>query len=321
MDFGSLELQIFVSLVVVLGAAFVALVCDYLKGNNEQLREKNIEMRVRREELERRQLLDPAAAVNAAVVLEQFSKIAESLTQTARKAPAQAEKPAAKPHEVMNSFAAPEALEEVRKRSEAMSSRRPSRRNRGDGSEVPADGQEILNRFVSGATMARVAAEQNREQTPTEPLSPAVEPSPESSIAESPEEREIAPVSEAMKPGGWGIRAAFERVSARRSRAKDTPSGRDSHADHCSGDPRVRAFAGPPAPRQEQVVNQEVHTLHLDSSGGGVWAQSRTAVVNPPLMNSTLEAPAGEDTAPWSGGKTSRRQRPGRRAWRPSAGN
>ena len=305
MDFGSLELQIFVSLVVVLGAAFVALVCDYLKGNNEQLREKNIEMRVRREELERRQLLDPAAAVNAAVVLEQFSKIADSLTQTARKTPAQAEKPAAKPHEVMNSFAAPEALEEVRKRSEAMSSRRPSRRNRGDGSEVPADGQEILNRFVSGATMARVAARQNREQTPAEPPNPVVEPSPESSIAEAPpEEREIAPVSEAMKPGGWGIRAAFERVSARRSRAKDISSGLDSHQDHRSGDPRVPSFAGAPEPRQEQVVNQEVQTLHLDSSGGRLWAESRTAAVNPPvnsaLVHTESEAPSGEVTAPAS---------------------
>ena len=50
MDIGAFELQIFVSLVVVLGAAFVALVCDYLKGNNEQLRERNIELRVRREE-------------------------------------------------------------------------------------------------------------------------------------------------------------------------------------------------------------------------------------------------------------------------------
>ena len=60
MDLGSLELQIFVSLTVVLGAAFVALVCDYLKGNNEQLREHNIELRVRKEEQERRLLLDPA---------------------------------------------------------------------------------------------------------------------------------------------------------------------------------------------------------------------------------------------------------------------
>jgi hypothetical protein len=64
MDLGALELQIFVSLVVVLGSAFVALVCDYLKGNNEQLRERNVELRVRTEERERFAILNPTAWVS-----------------------------------------------------------------------------------------------------------------------------------------------------------------------------------------------------------------------------------------------------------------
>jgi hypothetical protein len=54
MDLGAYQLQIFLSLFVVLGAAFVALVCDLLKGNNEQLRELNIELKVRREEEQKR---------------------------------------------------------------------------------------------------------------------------------------------------------------------------------------------------------------------------------------------------------------------------
>jgi hypothetical protein len=54
MDLGGYQLQIFLSLFVVLGAAFVALVCDLLKGNNEQLRELNIELKVRREEEQKR---------------------------------------------------------------------------------------------------------------------------------------------------------------------------------------------------------------------------------------------------------------------------
>src|SRR5882724_5782977 len=54
MEFGQYQLQIFVSLVVILGAAFVALICDFLKGNNEQLRELAIELKVRREEESRR---------------------------------------------------------------------------------------------------------------------------------------------------------------------------------------------------------------------------------------------------------------------------
>ena len=54
MDFGPHSVQIFVSLVVVLAAAGVALVCDLLKGNNEHLRELAVELKVRHEEAERR---------------------------------------------------------------------------------------------------------------------------------------------------------------------------------------------------------------------------------------------------------------------------
>ena len=54
MDFGPHSIQIFVSLIVVLAAAGVALVCDLLKGNNEHLRELAVELKVRHEEAERR---------------------------------------------------------------------------------------------------------------------------------------------------------------------------------------------------------------------------------------------------------------------------
>jgi hypothetical protein len=53
MDLGQYQLQIFVSLLVILTAAFVALICDFLKGNNERLRELTIELKVRREEEQR----------------------------------------------------------------------------------------------------------------------------------------------------------------------------------------------------------------------------------------------------------------------------
>ena len=59
MELGSLEVQIFVSLVVVLGTAFIALVCDFLKGNNEQLRERNVELRTRQDERDRLGLGQP----------------------------------------------------------------------------------------------------------------------------------------------------------------------------------------------------------------------------------------------------------------------
>jgi len=62
MELGQYQLQIFVSLVVILGAAIVALICDFLKRNNEQLRELTIELKVRREEEQKRShLLTPRA--------------------------------------------------------------------------------------------------------------------------------------------------------------------------------------------------------------------------------------------------------------------
>jgi GGDEF domain-containing protein len=56
MELSSIELNVFVSLTVILGAGLIALIVDYLKGNNEQLRERNIELSVRREEESRRSI-------------------------------------------------------------------------------------------------------------------------------------------------------------------------------------------------------------------------------------------------------------------------
>jgi hypothetical protein len=54
MDFGPHQIQLFATMLVVLSASFVALVCDLLKSNNEHLREQNVELKVRREEEQRR---------------------------------------------------------------------------------------------------------------------------------------------------------------------------------------------------------------------------------------------------------------------------
>lgn len=42
--------QVFLSLVLILAGAFVALICDFLKGNNDRLRELALELQVRRQE-------------------------------------------------------------------------------------------------------------------------------------------------------------------------------------------------------------------------------------------------------------------------------
>jgi hypothetical protein len=80
MELGQYQLQIFMSLVVVLGAAFVALICDFLKGNNEQLRELTIELKVRREEEQSRsqlmtaQTISPSTSVKEKMRMERSEK-------------------------------------------------------------------------------------------------------------------------------------------------------------------------------------------------------------------------------------------------------
>jgi len=146
MDFGAFELQIFVSLIVVLGAAFVALVCDYLKGNNEQLREHNIELRVRKDEQERRGILDPARWLDQLVSITQSKaqSVASSGGVRHRTTPVEA-------HEVMNSWASKQDLDRVAQRGASMSARRAR--------EQKASFEE----WVSPETMARVAAKMGRQ--------------------------------------------------------------------------------------------------------------------------------------------------------------
>jgi hypothetical protein len=54
MELGHYQLQLFVSSLVIVGAAVAALFCDFLKRNNDQLRELTIELKIRHEEEQRR---------------------------------------------------------------------------------------------------------------------------------------------------------------------------------------------------------------------------------------------------------------------------
>lgn len=174
MDLGALELQIFVSLVVVLGAAFVALVCDYLKGNNEQLRERNIELRVRTEERERFAILNPSAW------LSQFRSrpdLASTVEAGARRAP-QA------PETVMESQAPEQVLAQAAEREADLlsrtehgetefadvppvagfdvSARRRSRRKRGMEGKPDDEAKGNSYDWVRPEVMARVARKAGR---------------------------------------------------------------------------------------------------------------------------------------------------------------
>ena len=161
MDLGALDIQIFVSLVVVLGAAFVALVCDYLKGNNEQLREKNVELRVRSEEREHRWLLDPGTLIPQ-TLFQQFFAAArlagwtpEAVVQTAQKAAVNPRRAAAAPPEPSRAD-----LEALRRRADTFDVRADvqKRENVAEPQPVAIRAQrKSVEDFVSPEVMARVA--------------------------------------------------------------------------------------------------------------------------------------------------------------------
>ena len=65
MNFSGYELQIFVSVLIVLGCAFVALLVDYLKGNNEKLRESHVDLLARQDSVVNRASADTSLLLKA----------------------------------------------------------------------------------------------------------------------------------------------------------------------------------------------------------------------------------------------------------------
>jgi hypothetical protein len=116
------QMQIALSLIVILGAALVALLCDLLKGNNEQLRELALELRVRCEEQNKRfQMLAPhalaAPAGNTAPKNEEAVAAGRPVVSAALKRSDRREK----------RTIAPEALAAMQRGEQLASSPRPRR--------------------------------------------------------------------------------------------------------------------------------------------------------------------------------------------------
>lgn len=65
MNFSGYELQIFVSVLIVLGCAFVALLVDYLKGSNEKLRESHVDLLARQDSVVNRASADTSMLLKA----------------------------------------------------------------------------------------------------------------------------------------------------------------------------------------------------------------------------------------------------------------
>ena len=161
MDLGSLDIQIFVSLVVVLGAAFVALVCDYLKGNNEQLREKNVELRVRSEEREHRWLLDPGTLIPQ-TLFQQFFAAARQAGWTPESAAHAVQRAAVNPRRAPSPVAEPSRvdLEALRRRADSFDIRSDDQKYEKVAEVQPVSGRvprKSAEDFVSPQALAKVA--------------------------------------------------------------------------------------------------------------------------------------------------------------------
>jgi hypothetical protein len=160
MELGPYTLQVFTSLVLIVGAAFVALICDYLKGNNEQLRELMLELRVRREEEHRRVelLLSPAVAGAAAASYQREAPAADSSLEKAVPAP----RSLAIPKERKRS-ASPEALAAMERGAQRADAHSKPRRRRPVEEEPAAASQaESLVAEVFGTRAEQLAAPESR---------------------------------------------------------------------------------------------------------------------------------------------------------------
>ena len=219
MQLGSLELQIFVALVLVLGSAFVALVCDFLKGNNEQLRERNIELRVRQDERERLGLFEPLAHpitwLQGLASLVRNPGMAEAMAGGATTAAAP---PQAAPEEAPAERAAAEQpdLDNLTGAvSTAEADRNPQRRHRYDEAKAAAKQQpwatkDELEQLAGRAARirARHEASHRKYEEPSEPAEAVETPAPPAmveaprrpKVAELPKLEQTRPVPIAVAP-------------------------------------------------------------------------------------------------------------------------
>ena len=82
MVFTGLDIQVFISVAVILGCAFIALLCDYYKGINERLREQALELAVRLEAQSRAAAMHapaPPPPADLTVILAAISRVGETI--------------------------------------------------------------------------------------------------------------------------------------------------------------------------------------------------------------------------------------------------
>ncbi|HZO53009.1 MAG TPA: hypothetical protein VFB63_09840 [Bryobacteraceae bacterium] len=256
MEFGTLQIQIFVSLVVVLGTAFVAFLCDFLKGNNEQLRERNIEMRVRQDERERLGLSQPGYLLKGIEALlrntpglrvgttEETAPTAATAASETQTAPTW-EQPIVAPAGKGSAWATKEELEKLAERAARIRERHEARKAADDFTEEEPAVLALVSEmpFAAVAEGRVVASEVVSEEVPAvaEAADAVAEP-----IAEAPQETPPPLVEEAGAPAS----AEAEATPVIETVAEVEPDERDEPASHIQLQPlaiaEIRSFD--PAP-------------------------------------------------------------------------
>jgi diguanylate cyclase with GGDEF domain len=290
MEFAAIEVQIFVSLALVLGSVFVALLTDFLKGNNEALRERNIELVVRQEERKH-------SAPQVAVQQPQYVPAQE-----------QAPQPVAEP-ELPNVAAAEPvvATEPVMASASVAEDIAPPSEEWATSDELEAVDaiaarirESIDSRPVPEEEPAAAQAEEEEEEEILAPeaataASPIVEPEPEPAIEVPAAPETVDTPVEEPEPAPTPVVEAEEPIFEE-AQAESEPEERATEAEAFEAEPTVEvaetAEEEPPAASEKEVREKEDLprlTVHTKVTPIDVVATERSVVAEALKLARELE--------------------------------
>lgn len=212
---GAIELQVFVSLVVILGAAFVALICDFLKGSNEQLRESNIELKVRQDERDKRDALVQEVQRQTIEVVTQIQRVAGQRPPAPGPAGAAAPQAKAEPSRVQPVSPVKDARTLFEEAERARQGRgRRDRRNAGPATDRQTVGEpQSAAAWAQEVYLRRFPHGESKRETPAEAAKP------EPAVAANQED--IRAVLERVKSGPTTSQERSEPVAEKPAPAVD----------------------------------------------------------------------------------------------------
>ncbi len=273
---GAIELQVFVSLVVILGAAFVALICDFLKGNNEQLRESNIELKVRQDERDRREMLVQEVQRQTIEVVTQVQR-AVGQRPAAQGQAAQAAAPKANAEPVRVQPVSP--VKDARalfEQAELARQGRGRRERRNGGAAAPAERPAVSDEPQSPAAWAQEVYLRRFPQAESRRAAQAAAPEPAKPAA--------PPVTEQED-----IRTVLERTKAK-PEARLEPVKQEPVAVVPKRDPEPVVAAGPAAP---EAAAEAVAELVASVERQPEMAGKTEIAVEPVCWQSSLHGSSG----------------------------